>query len=280
MRSENGNLSPKIKFMNDAKLQLDAGNLSAAVESALKLVKTNPTDATARTFLFELSCFAGDWDRAEKQLDVIGHQDTNAMVGSLIYRQNFKAERDRMKLFSDGLKPKFMTAVPSYVEDLLSAANRLREGNVSEARSILDTVEEDRPAFPCTVNGEGFSDFRDYNDLTMCVFEAIHKDSYLWLPFESIKKVEFFEPKTLRDLYWIQAKVDLTTGLGGEMFFPALYSGSWKSDNDKVRLGRMTDWQDAGEELFVGEGTRIFWMDGRDKSILDIRTIEFSHSSE
>ena len=79
--------------MNDAKLKLDAGDLSGAVEAALRLVKTNPTDATARTFLFELFCFAGDWDRAEKQLDVIGHQDTDAMVGSLIYRSNFKAER-------------------------------------------------------------------------------------------------------------------------------------------------------------------------------------------
>src|SRR4051794_17826693 len=222
--------------MNDAKLQLDQGILSGAVEAALRLVKTNPTNASARTFLFELSCFAGDWDRAEKQLDVIGHQDANAMMGSLIYRQNFKAERDRMKLFSDGLKPQFMTAVPSYVEDLFSAANRLREGNSFEARSILDSVEENRPAFRCTVNGEGFSDFRDYNVLTMCVFEDFHKDVYMWLPFESVRKVEFFEPKSLRDLYWLQGTCELTNGMDGEMFFPALYSGSWKSDNDQIRL--------------------------------------------
>jgi type VI secretion system protein ImpE len=185
-----------------------------------------------------------------------------------------------MKLFSDGLKPEFMTAVPSYIEDLLSAINRIREGNSPEARSILDNVEENRPAFRCTVNGEGFSDFRDYNDLTMCVFETFHKDTYNWVPFESVKKIEFFTPKTLRDLYWIQANVELTNGMGGEMFFPALYSGSWKSDNDQIRLGRMTDWRDAGDEVFIGEGMKMFWMDGRDKSILDIRTLEFSHSSE
>jgi len=85
--------------MNDAKLQLDAGNLTGAVESALKLVKTNPTNETARTFLFELSCFSGDWDRAEKQLEVIGHEDAKAMIGALIYRQNFMAERDRGNRF-------------------------------------------------------------------------------------------------------------------------------------------------------------------------------------
>lgn len=265
--------------MNDAKLQLDAGNLTAAVEAALRLVKTNPTDATARTFLFELSCFTGDWDRAEKQLDVIGHQNANSMVGSMIYRQNFKAERDRMKLFSDGLKPQFMTAVPSYVDDLLSAINRVREGNIAEARAILDSVEENRPAFSCSVNGEGFSDFRDYNDLSMCVFEVLHKDSYTWLPFESVKSIEFYAPKTLRDLYWIQAKVELVNGMGGEMFFPALYSGTWQSDNDQVRLGRMTNWRDLGNELFAGEGTKLFWMDGKDKSILDLRTLEFAQAA-
>ena len=82
--------------MNEAKQQLDAGNLSGAIEAALAHVKSKPTDIPARIFLFELSCFSGDWDRAEKQLDVIGAQDPKAMIGSLIYRQNFKAERDRM----------------------------------------------------------------------------------------------------------------------------------------------------------------------------------------
>jgi type VI secretion system protein ImpE len=263
--------------MNEAKLQLDAGNLGKAVESALNLVKTNPTNFSARTFLFELSCFSGDWDRAEKQLDVIGHQDANAMMGSMIFRQNFKAERDRMKYYSDGLKPEFMTRTYPYVDDLLAANNRVREGNTAEARQLIDSVEENRPAFPCTVNGEGFSDFRDYNDLTMCVFEVIHKDMYIWLPFEQVQKVEFPKPKTLRDLYWPQAQVELRNGTNGEMFFPALYSGSWKSENDQVRLGRMTDWRDAGDEVFVGEGTKLFWMDGKDKSILDIETIEFNH---
>src|SRR5947208_12447706 len=118
--------------MNEAKMKLDSGDLSGAVEAALRLVKTNPTNSTARTFLFELSCFSGDWDRAEKQLDVIGHQDVNAMVGSMIFRQNFKAERDRMKYFSDGLKPEFMTSSYPYVDDLLAANNRVREGNTAE----------------------------------------------------------------------------------------------------------------------------------------------------
>jgi type VI secretion system protein ImpE len=266
--------------MNEAKQQLDAGNLKAAMESALNLVKANPTDRAARTFLFELSCFSGDWERAERQLEVVGHQDTNAMIGSMIYRQNFKAERDRANLFANGLKPEFLLTPPAYVEDLLQANNRLREGNAGEARQILDDVEENRPAFACRVNDEQFTDFRDYNDATMCVLEAFLKDQYVWLPLEQIQKVKFLKPKSLRDLFWIQAEVELINGTNGEMFVPALYSDSWKSPDDRVRLGRMTDWRDAGEELFVGEGTKLFWMDGKEKSILDVRTIEFEHENE
>lgn len=263
--------------MNDAILQLDAGNLTGAAQSALNLVKTNPTNVTARTFLFELSCFSGEWERAEKQLDVIGHQDANAMIGSLIYRQNLKAERDRMHLFSHGTRPESAMRFPEYVEDLLKANELVREGKTGEARLMLDSVEENRPAFPCTVNGENFSDFRDYNELTMCVFEVIIKDSYVWLPFEQVVKIEFLERKSLRDIYWPQAKVEMTNGTNGEMFFPSLYVNTWKSDDDKLRLGRSVDWRDLGDEIYAGEGARLFWMDGKDRSLLDIQTIEFRH---
>ncbi len=265
--------------MNDAKARLDAGDLKGAVEAALGVVKANPTNIPARTFLFELSCFSGDWDRAEKQLEVIGHQDANAMIGSMMYRQNFKNERDRMRYFSDGLAPELVTAKPAHIDDLMNAANRLREGSTLEARTLLDKVEEERPAYPCKVNGSAFSDFRDYNDLTMCVFEVFIKDSYVWLPYEQIRSLKFNKPRSLRDLFWLQTEVEMLNGTAGEMFFPALYASSWKSDNDAVRLGRMTDWRGAGDDLFVGEGLKMFWMDGNDRSILDIETIEFDHGN-
>jgi len=262
--------------MNEAKTQLDAGDLKGAVEAALSAVKKSPTDVKARTFLFELACFAGDWERAEKQLDVIGHQDNNAMIGSLIFRQNLKAERDRLRLFSDSRKPEFIMEPPDYVIGLLTANNRIREGNLTEAREILDTVEEQRPAFGCKINGEAAEDFRDYNDLTSCVFEVIIKDTYVWLPVEQVEKIEFIAPKSLRDLYWLQAKVETANGTNGEMFFPALYANSFKSGDDQIRLGRMTDWRDAGEEIYIGEGMRMFWSDGKNLPVLEVSEIEFN----
>lgn len=263
--------------MEEAKKLLESGNLSGAIESLLSFVKSKPTDIPARIFLFELSCFAGDWDRAEKQLDVIGHQDADAMIGSLIYRQNFKAERDRARFFSDSLQPGILAPPPTYVEDLIKANNRLREGNAAEAREIFDRIEEERPAFKARINGNEVSDFRDYNDGTMCIFEVILKDQYVWLPIEQVAKIKFFKPKSLRDLFWLQAEVELVEGTNGEMFFPSVYADSWKHGDDLVRLGRKTDWRDIGSDIFVGEGSKLFWMDGQDRSILEIETIEFEH---
>ncbi len=263
--------------MNDAKMHLDKGNLSAAVESALGLVKSNPTVYAARAFLFELSLFSGDWDRADRQLDVIGHQDANAAIGSLIYRQNLSAERDRIKFYSEGLRPETPETPTPYVEDLFKANDLIREGKTAEARELLDKVEDERPAFPCTINGEDFSDIRDYNEPTMCVFEAIVKDSYVWLPFESVKSIQFLERKSLRDIYWPQAEFELTNGTKGELFLSSLYVNTWKNSDDQIRLGRSVDWREAGDDIFIGEGTRIFTMDGEDKPILDITSIEFRH---
>lgn len=262
--------------MEKAKSLLSTGDLNGAIQAALGVVKAKPTDITARTFLFELSLFSGDWERAERQLDAIGHQDVKAMVGSLIYRQCLAAERKRSDYFAKSLKPEFLADPPDYIYGLLMANNRVREGNLAEALEIFDKTEEDRPALACTVNGQTKADFRDYNDLTSCVLEVFIKDSYLWIPLEQIVKITFQEPKSLRDLFWMQAELETANGTNGEVLVPTLYADSYRSDNDQIRLGRATDWRHVGEEIYIGQGTKLFFIDGKDEPILDLREIIFT----
>lgn len=266
--------------MNEAKAQLDSGNLGEAVSMALAAVKSKPTDITARTFLFELSCFSGDWDRAEKQLEVIGQQDVNAMVGAQIYRQNLKAERDRVRFYEEGLMPECLMPPPKYVDKLLAANNYVRTDDSERAAKVFEEIEEERPAFACKINGEQVEDFRDYNDLTSCVFETIIKGSYAWLPFEQVKSIKFFERESLRDLYWRQAEVEMTNGTQGEMFFPSLYANSQASGNDDIRLGRATDWTETDAGTYIGSGIRIFAAGSEYKPMPELEKIEFIHEDE
>jgi type VI secretion system protein ImpE len=262
--------------MNEAKPLLESGNLTGAIESALTLVKSNPTDASSRIFLFELSAFAGDWERAKRQLDVIGHQDTTAMIGSKIYEQCVLAEAKRADFFATGAKPEFLATPPDYIYGLLTANNRVREGNLKEAREVLDKVDEERPAFACKINGGDVEDFRDYNDLTSVILEVIIKDSYVWVPLEQIEKITFSEPKSLRDYFWRQATMETDNGTNGDVFIPALYNNSWRSGDDNIRLGKLTDWRDIGEDIYIGEGAKLFAVSGAEhKTIFDLNEIEF-----
>ena len=63
-----------------------AGQLREAIKALGDELRKKPLDAKRRTFLFELLCFAGEYDRAEKQLDVLAVATGGARRGSLLYR--------------------------------------------------------------------------------------------------------------------------------------------------------------------------------------------------
>ena len=261
--------------MSQAKAFFDAGQLNSAIGELTREVKEHPADASLRTFLFEMLCFAGEWDRAEKQLDALGHQDVRTEIGVQVYRNNIKAERDRRRLFSDGLQPHFLTEPPAYIDLHLAVINRLREGKTVEARDTLDRAEEERPALAGTFNGKRFEDFRDWDDVVGPVLELIINGQYTWLPFEHIRSMEVNAPKHTRDLVWASARIQATDGTIGEVYIPALYAGSSEHTSDQVRLGRMTDWKRLSDDLSVAVGLRLFLMDGEDKPLYEARSVEF-----
>src|SRR5207248_6732782 len=76
-----------------------AGKLDEAVQALNAELRDNPSDTKRRTFLFELLCFAGNYDRAEKQLDILSQASPEAMTGAMLYRAALHAERTRHELF-------------------------------------------------------------------------------------------------------------------------------------------------------------------------------------
>ena len=86
---------------------LEAGKLTAAIEALNGELKAKPNDLPGRTILFELLCYAGDLARAERQLDVIGHQGggAEAAIGVRFYQNLLAAEKARTRLFSEGVRP-------------------------------------------------------------------------------------------------------------------------------------------------------------------------------
>src|SRR5215475_3712528 len=264
--------------MATAKALFDAGQLRAAIEEVTREVKANPTDTARRTFLFGLLCFAGEWDRAEKQLDVIGNQDAQSDIGARIYRQNIAAERKREQVLTGKGFPNFILEPPGYVAMQLKALGQIATGDFTEARDSLDRAAEEYPVLNGTLDGEPFQNFRDADDSINFVMEVFLQGEYICLPFGQIRSVEISAPTHLRDLIWTQARIQ-TTGAAeaftGEVFIPVLYANSHQHENDQVRLARMTDWRQLGEELYAGAGQRLFLAGEEEKAMLEIRAIDF-----
>jgi len=258
-----------------AKELLDANQLSAAIVELNQDVKSHPADSRLRTFLFELLCFSGEYDRAERQLDVIGHQNESAGIGVEVYRQLLKADKARERWFADGLKPTFLLEPPSWVQQQLEACNRLRGHQTAEAKALLQQAASTSPKLQGIVNGMPFTDFRDSDDRLGPVLEVFLRENYVWLPWEQIKKITIPKPKQLRDLLWTPATLEAGEGAAGDVFLPVLYVSSHSEEDDQLRLGKITDWRGLGDGLAVGAGQKTFLVDGGELSILEIREIEF-----
>ncbi len=254
---------------------LKAGQLNAAIDAATQDVKSSPRNANARIFLFELLAAAGQWERAQKHLDVVADQATAMQEGIASYRAVLDAERVRARLFASGDgAPQQVTPSPVDAEPQLAVIRHLARGEVAEARKLLDESEAARAPRRGTIDGTPFDDFRDADDLLAPVLEVISQGRYGWIRFADVAKIELPAPKFFRDLLWAPADVTLTSGFRSRMFVPCRYPGSETSPDDAIRLGRTTDWlEDRGPVR--GLGQRAFVAGEELHDMLETREVGF-----
>ena len=231
-----------------AKELYQAGKLNEAVQALNAELRDNPTDAQRRIFLFELLCFAGDYDRADKHLNLLAGQSPQAQMGAVMYMAALHGERLRHKLFADKDYP----SVP---------------------------VDESK-ARGGTVNGKPFESIEDSDPRIGARLEMFAAGAYLWIPFEHIESIEFQPPKKVRELLWRPALVRTGPAFKdkelGEVMVPVVSPFSWKNADDNVKLGRATVWEpvDGSEPLPFGQKT--FLIDDEDIPILELNKIEFA----
>ena len=229
-----------------AKELFQAGKLNEAIAALSAELRDNPTDVRRRTFLFELLCFQGEYDRAEKHLHVLAGAGPDAQLGAVLYFSALHAERLRHDLF---LKKDY-PSVP--------AAEDTRGG---------------------TINGQPFESLEDSDPRIGPRLELFAAGAYLWIPFAHIESIEVEAPRRLRDLLWIPALVRTGPAFRGtelgEVLLPVMAPFSFRSSDDNVRLGRATEWTEQ-DGISVPAGQRMLSVDGEDFPILEIRKIEFT----
>lgn len=265
-----------------AKDLFDSGDLSGALEQANQDVRANPRELKSRIFLFELLCFAGDLQRAERQLDAIAQTsgDIKVEMGVQIYQSLLQAERARRAFFDGGRPtPKFFAEPPVYTSLHLDAAAKIRDNEISAAEQMLAESRQAQNPVRGRADGQAFADFHDGDDLLAPYFEVFFQRDYYWVPIDHVSRLEIAAPKTLRDLLWMPAKLHLHHRPLGEVFIPVLYFGSHIQPDDRIKLGRMTDWKTMGDNLILGTGQRTYFADETERPMLEIRIVELAPSA-
>ncbi|MEZ5361999.1 MAG: hypothetical protein R2748_06540 [Bryobacterales bacterium] len=133
---------------------LKQAKLGQAIDEVSVALRQDPTDKQARTFLFELLCFTGDLDRANKHLELVAHDSKESKTGGLLYHAALQAERTRQDAFEGKL-----------------------EGGPS-----LDTDKPAQAKVKGTFNGAPFEAIGDSDPRIGGQLEVIAGLDYLWVP--------------------------------------------------------------------------------------------------
>ena len=259
----------------DAKDLIKAGRLSEARKQLTEEVKAKPGDSGRRTLLFQVLAFCGEWDKAERHLDAIGARDVAAEVGVQVYKNLIHAERERTEVYKVKRRPSFLPKTPTYLETYYAARTKLGEEKIDDAKTLFHQVDAQRPVISGTMNGKRFTGFKDTDIFLSFFLEAIVHERYVWIPFETIRELAVSAPKTLFDLLWIRARITTWEGLTMNCYLPVLYAASFLHEDDRVKLGRLTDWTSIGGPFAKGMGQHVFQVGEEDMGILEIREALF-----
>lgn len=254
------------------------GRLFEAIEHQNDAVRKHPVDIDARYTLYALLGFSGDLDRAGKQLDALGHLDEKLVAGCRVYRNLIASEEMRREVYRGGARPVLPPEPPAYMERRLDAFAALKSKDAETLGGAIQEIEEEGCALKGTVDGTAFHGIRDYDDLLGPILEVYAGGRYLWMPLERIKGIEISEPANLLDLLWIHARIESREGDNYEVHLPVLYCGSHDHEDERVKLGLVTEWAPAASDLLRGFGQRTFLLatEGEDeeKPLLSLRKLE------
>ena len=256
-----------------AELSLRNGDPSAALAQLQEQVRTNPSDAKLRVFLFQLLCVVGQWQRALNQLKVASELDAAALAMAQMYGEAVRCEAIRRDVFAGRKSPMVFGEPEQWLALLIESLLVGGQGEAARSEELRQRAFEEADASPGTLNGQPFEWVADADSRLGPVLEAIVNGRYYWIPFQRIATLTLEEPEDLRDLVWMPAHFQFENG--GELLglIPTRYPGSEQSDDGLVVLARKTIWQELSPDTHHGLGQRIIATDGGDVPLLELREL-------
>ena len=257
--------------MDKARETLRQGNVQQALDELKQDVRKAPRDPRLRTFLFQMFCISGEWDRALTQLKVVHELDRATEAMAQTYQSAIRCEILREKIFRGQRSPTVFGDPGEWVPLLIEATRKLAEGQHAEAAKLRDAGFEAAPEAQCVLNGAVCEWIADADPRLGPIIEAVVEGKYMWIPYHRIKSMTVDAPADLRDQVWMPARFTWTNDGEAVALIPTRYPGSAASANPAIQLARMTEWAelDAGWSLPLGQ--RILVTDVDETALMDVR---------
>ena len=257
-----------------AETLIHAGDPVAALQALQDQVRSKPTDAKLRIFLFQLLAVNGDWKRAQVQLELAGQLDSEADPMVQAYRDVINCELHREAVFEGKSKPLIFGEPEDWVASLVEAQQAYAKGDMDTFSALNAQAFENADTRSGRINDEGFEWLADADQRFGPVFEFIFNGQYYWVPMSRVAKLHTDKPTDLRDLIWLPAEVMWINGGKILVMIPVRYPRI-EGVSGPGLLSRRTDWVSHDGDISEGTGQRIFASDQQDYSILQVRSIEF-----
>ena len=258
-----------------AEQALHDGDPQRAMKLLQDTIRSRPADPKLRTFLFQLLCVQGAWDRALNQLAVVGELDAATLPMVQTYRETIQCERLRDEVFQGRKVPLLFGEPEPWVAMLIEALVRDGRGDADDARRLRDQAFDAAPACPGTADEQPFEWIADADMRLGPVLEAVINGRYYWVPLPRLAAVTFEPPADLRDTVWTAAQLTFANGGESVAFVPTRYAGTDLADAP-LALARRTEWREPLPGFHVGAGQRMFATDAADLPLREVRSIVFS----
>lgn len=252
------------------------GRLDEALAEAQNAVRKAPAEGPPRVFLFQLLIVLGQWERALTQLSVLKDMDASCLLLAQVFRPALQCEALREEIFGGRRAPLILGEPTEWIGLLVRANQLLAEGLVGAARELRERAFEAAPASGGTLNGQPFEWIADGDSRFGPMLEAIIDGKYYWVPFFRIRSIHIQPPQDLRDLVWTAAQFTWVNGGENPGLIPTRYPGTASLNNNGLRLARRTEWEEKGNETYLGSGQRMFTTDAGETPLLEVRAVDFA----
>ena len=252
---------------------LKEGDPTAALARLQEDVRTHPSDAKLRNFLFQLLCVLGQWDRALNQLKVATELDPIALAMAQMYGDAVRCEAVRDEVFAGKKSPMILGEPDQWLALLIESLLRGGLGEQAASEELRLRAFDDAPPSAGAIDGKPFEWIADADSRLGPVLEAVINGRYYWVPFSRLTKVTLEKPEDLRDIVWMPAHLEFDNGGDSLALIPTRYPGSESAADGTLVLARQTTWDEVVPGRFHGLGQRLLATDTGETPLLEIREI-------